>query len=160
MATFMHAISQKKKVKQIRILVIDDQEDQWQLTRCALQQTIPTAQLHWSPSADEATRYVSEQLNMDWDYPQLILLDLYMPQPEQGWQVLKTIRELPVPFNQVPVIVFTNSDDGKEIHQSYQLGATSYLVKPLNFSHWLDYFSTVREYWLDTATLVPIRVAI
>ena len=64
--------------------------------------------------------------------PQLILLDLKMPKVD-GLEVLRRVKSNPH-TRVIPVIVLTSSREERDIAQSYQLGANSYLDKPMNFT--------------------------
>ncbi|NEU68017.1 response regulator [Spirosoma agri] len=142
-----------RRLTNFRLLVVDDQEDQATLTQGAFLQIIPTAQVVRVTNGDEAIRFLASCTDQEWDFPQLILLDLYMPHREEGWQILNAIRALPAPLNQVPVIIFSSSTHEDDIQMAYQLGCTSYMVKPMTYEEWLDYFKALKTYWLDTATL-------
>lgn len=79
--------------------------------------------------------------------PRLIVLDLKIPKIN-GLQVLTQLRQADK-TRTVPVIVFTSSKEPRDVHLSYQAGANSYVVKPLEYK---DFFSVVREiihYWLS-----------
>lgn len=66
------------------------------------------------------------------DLPRLVLLDLKMPKVD-GLEVLKRIRS-EERTRGVPVIILTNSDEEKDIVRGYDLGANSYLRKPIDFN--------------------------
>jgi CheY-like chemotaxis protein len=91
--------------------------------------------------------------------PKLILLDLYLPERNDGWQVLSEIRALTAPCNQVPVVMLSSSNVQADITEAYRRGSSSYLVKPTAYSEWLDYFKQLRTYWWETVTLPPMRLA-
>ncbi len=62
-----------------------------------------------------------------------------------------------MPCNLVPVIMLSGSDRRSDISEAYSWGSSSYLVKPITFAGWLDYFKQLRTYWWETVTLPVIR---
>lgn len=84
-------------------------------------------------------------------YPGFILLDLNMPRKD-GREVLKEIKQHPV-FKRIPVIVFTTTKNEMEIRRCYELGANTYIVKPVSFEALLSVVDNIRSYWLNTASI-------
>lgn len=80
--------------------------------------------------------------------PALVLLDLQLPKVD-GLEVLRAIRENDV-WKQVPIVVLTTSRDGEDITSAYDLGANSYIVKPVDFGAFTDVVKTIQVYWLLT----------
>lgn len=78
--------------------------------------------------------------------PVLILLDLKLPR-KSGHQVLRWLRERPG-LKRIPVVVLTSSKEMADINKSYDLGANSYLVKPVSFNALLNMLKTLKLYWL------------
>lgn len=79
--------------------------------------------------------------------PRLIVLDLKIPKIS-GLQVLTQLRQADK-TRTVPVIVFTSSKEPRDVQLSYQAGANSYVIKPLEYK---DFFSAVQgiiHYWLS-----------
>jgi len=64
------------------------------------------------------------------DLPQLILLDINLPDTS-GIELLKNIKKEDK-FKDIPVVILTGSNEDKDIQKSYDLGAKSYLVKPIS----------------------------
>jgi len=83
--------------------------------------------------------------------PGFILLDLNMPKKD-GREVLKEIKEDPR-FKKIPVIVFTTTKNEKEINRCYELGANTYIVKPVGFESLLQTIEDIRSYWFKTAQI-------
>jgi CheY-like chemotaxis protein len=83
--------------------------------------------------------------------PGFILLDLNMPKKD-GREVLKEIKQHPV-FKKIPVIVFTTTKNEIEIKRCYELGANSYIVKPISFDALLKVIENIRSYWFQTASI-------
>ncbi len=80
--------------------------------------------------------------------PIIILLDLRLPKVD-GIEVLRQARQHPV-WKQVPVIILTTSQQDTDIESAYQLGANSYIVKPVDFVKFTDVVRTIKVYWLLT----------
>ena len=85
--------------------------------------------------------------------PALILLDLKLPRVD-GLEVLKQIRSHEV-SRHLPVVVLTTSREEKDVLNSYQYGASSYIVKPVDFFRFMEIILTISEYWLNMNELPP-----
>lgn len=83
--------------------------------------------------------------------PGFILLDLNMPKKD-GREVLKEIKEDPL-FKKIPVIVFTTTKNENEVNRCYELGANTYVVKPVGFESLLQTIEDIRSYWFKTAQI-------
>jgi CheY-like chemotaxis protein len=81
--------------------------------------------------------------------PAVLLLDLKMPRMD-GFEVLNWLRSQPG-LKTLPVIVLTTSQDMKDLNKAYQLGANSFLVKPLDFEHFVNLSNIFHSYWLQSS---------
>jgi two-component system response regulator len=79
-------------------------------------------------------------------HPKVVLLDLKLPKVD-GLDVLRAIRSDPT-LQSIPVVVLTSSREERDLVESYQLGVNSYIVKPIDFSAFLETASTLGLYWL------------
>ena len=79
--------------------------------------------------------------------PRCVLLDLKLPKID-GIEVLRQIKEAAL-LRRVPVIVLSSSSQASDIARCYDLGANSYLVKPLEFGEFTQLASDVSRYWLE-----------
>jgi CheY-like chemotaxis protein len=79
-------------------------------------------------------------------FPSLILLDLKLPR-KSGLEVLEWLRQQPT-LKQIPVIVLTSSRVSSDISRAYDLGANSYLVKPVGFEGLLELVKSIGMYWM------------
>ena len=80
------------------------------------------------------------------DTPTLILLDLKLPKIN-GLEVLKRLRTDERTKN-IPVTVLTSSDEEKDMVESYNLGANSYVRKPVDFDQFRDAVRQLQLYWM------------
>ncbi len=87
--------------------------------------------------------YAGRDLNI---MPQLILLDLKLPKID-GLQVLQRVRA-DERTKLIPVIIFTSSDEDRDVIGSYHLGANSYVQKPVDFERFMAAIQQLGMYWL------------
>jgi len=78
--------------------------------------------------------------------PVLLLLDLKLPR-KSGFEVLEWLRQQPG-LKRLPVAVLTSSAETPDVNRAYDLGANSYLVKPVRFEGLLRMVQTLNLYWL------------
>ncbi|GAB3927792.1 hypothetical protein GCM10028804_33490 [Larkinella terrae] len=107
----------------------------------------------WVANPQAALNHLNESLAMGIKLPIMILLDLYLPSRESGWQLLQDIKALPEPVPMIPIILLSHSSDSSDISGSYNRGISSYLVKPSDFDSWTQLFQILREYWQETVAL-------
>ena len=148
----------KNNFKRASILVIDDNDDNWHIIEQAIAGAMPEVVAIRVANLEEVRTLFATWRTNEWEMPRLILLDLYLPDRHTGWQALDLIREMPAPCNQVPVVLLSYSDASADINEAYQRGVSSYLVKPVEFSAWQDYFRQLRTYWWETVTLPPMQL--
>ena len=77
--------------------------------------------------------------------PSLVLLDLKLPR-KSGHEVLEWLRTQPA-LKRMPVVLLTSSKEPMDINRAYELGANSYLVKPVAFAELLNMARTLELYW-------------
>ena len=78
--------------------------------------------------------------------PGIVLLDLRLPKID-GLQVLKTIKEDPL-LEKIPVVILTTSSAESDIVRAYEYHANSYLVKPVDFTKFVELMDALGYYWL------------
>ncbi|MBN3885336.1 MAG: response regulator [Nostoc sp.] len=83
--------------------------------------------------------------------PGLIMLDLNLPGTD-GREVLRRIKQ-DDSLNMIPVVVFTTSNNPKDIEVCYRYGVNSYIVKPINFAQLKRDIQMLVEYWFEVTTL-------
>jgi CheY-like chemotaxis protein len=98
---------------------------------------------------EDALRYVSlHGAEGDPALPLMVLLDLRLPNLD-GLDVLRALREHAV-WRRIPVVVLTTSRESEDVKRAYELGANSYIVKPVSFDAFVDVAKQIRVYWLST----------
>src|SRR6476620_2817693 len=107
------------------ILLIDDDKDDCALFKEALHEVDPTIQLVFLNTAEAIPNTV---LTVN---PDLIFLDINMPRVN-GFECLKMLYESVTKFR-MPIVMYSNSNNTKEINIAYALGATLYLQKPMGY---------------------------
>jgi Response regulator containing a CheY-like receiver domain and an HTH DNA-binding domain len=83
--------------------------------------------------------------------PRFILLDLNMPKKD-GREVLKELKQNEK-FKNIPVVIFSTTNNEQEMRRCYELGANSYITKPNSFENLLKTVAALRSYWLQTAPI-------
>lgn len=140
------------KAYRSRVLIVEDNPDHWLIMQSALRNFLPDVQTTWVAGVNGAIDYLDECTAEGRSLPRVILLDLYLPDREQGWQLLQMLKEHPR-YHDTPVIVVSYSTNPDDIRQTYKRGGTSYIIKPTAYPQWLDYFQMFKTYWWDAVTL-------
>jgi two-component system response regulator len=133
-----------------KILLVEDNRDDVLLTRRALQKANIANQVDVANNGIEALEYLRGKGKFGdrdtKDLPVVILLDLKMPRMG-GLEFLKTIRNSDE-FKLLPAVVLTSSKEEEDIIESYNLGANSYIQKPVDFDQFVKAVQTLGLYWL------------
>lgn len=135
------------------ILLVEDEPADANLVRSALKTNKVFCTLHHELDGVDALAFLRRQGERYKDavQPDLILLDLNMPRMN-GREFLAEIKKDPE-LAVIPVVVLTTSDVEKDVVCSYQLGATSYITKPVDISQFIKAIQQVGEYWFSLVRL-------
>jgi CheY-like chemotaxis protein len=132
------------------ILLAEDVEDDVFFMRRALRQANISNPLQVASDGQVAIDYLSGQGQYadrsQYPMPSLVFLDLKMPH-KNGFEVLEWIRQQPE-LETLTVIVLTSSSEELDIHQTYRLGARSFLIKPPTPEMLVDLLDSLKNYWL------------
>jgi len=85
--------------------------------------------------------------------PDVILLDLNMPRKD-GREVLAEIKKDP-DLKTIPVVVLTTSEDEQDILRSYELQASCFITKPVEFEKFIEVARNIKQFYFDIVTLPP-----
>jgi len=139
----------------ITILVADDDPDDRMLMRDALEENRLANPLQFVKDGEELMDYLhrrGQYIDPNRSpLPGLILLDLNMPRKD-GREALKEIDADP-DLRRIPVVVLTTSAAEEDIERSYELGANSYITKPVTFSALVEMTRALGRYWIDIVAL-------
>lgn len=89
--------------------------------------------------------------------PDLILLDLNMPNMT-GAEVLKQIKADPL-LKQIPIVILTTSKAQEDVFESYDLGASGFITKPVTYQALVEVMKSLEFYWIQTVELPPRDVS-
>jgi CheY-like chemotaxis protein len=123
------------------LLVEDDSVDAMTVKRAMRDLQVNHSVIH-SVNGEEAMKYLTSP---DSEKPFVILLDLNMPKMN-GIEFLKVIKAHPE-LKTIPVIVLTTSKERRDILDSFELGASGYMVKPVDYSKFVEILSRIVIYW-------------
>jgi CheY-like chemotaxis protein len=136
------------------ILIAEDDADDRFLMKTALAETGITEDVDYVENGVEVINYLNDLTheNGELNYPKFILLDLNMPKMD-GREVLKMMKSNEM-FRQIPVIVFSTTKNQLEVKRCYDLGANTYIVKPVSYDTLVETIKDICAYWFKTATLI------
>ena len=131
------------------ILMADDDPADIMLTKRAFEDARLDNTFRTVSDGEELLRYLNGEdgfANRDsYPYPDLVLLDLNMPRMD-GRQALSQIRANEK-HKLLPVVVLTTSHQEQDVLESYDIGANSYITKPVDFDNLVEAVSTLSTYW-------------
>ena len=137
-----------------QILLVEDNYNDAELTRLAFEMSkLPFFIHHVRDGIDCMAFLRKEGKYADVPTPDLILLDLNMPRMN-GREVLTEMRADEI-LRQLRVVVLSTSSNDEEILKTYELGSSSYIVKPVDFERFVTIVRSLAEYWLTVVVLPP-----
>jgi two-component system response regulator len=133
-----------------KILLVEDNTDDVLLTLRALQRANILNDVVVARDGHEAFDYLSAKGQFAGrdasDFPVVVLLDLKMPRMS-GLEFLRRIRTMN-DLRLLPVVILTSSKEEQDVSESYNLGANSYIQKPVDFDQFVQAIRTLGFYWL------------
>jgi two-component system response regulator len=137
--------------EEIEILLVEDNSADAELTLRALRNNALSNRIHVVRDGEEALNFIFcqevHQERAGQLLPRLILLDLKLPKVD-GLAVLRALKQ-DRRTRWMPVIVLSSSKEEKDLTSSYDLGANSYIQKPVDFDRFRETLRTLVLYWLS-----------
>jgi CheY-like chemotaxis protein len=137
------------------ILLAEDREDDIIMVRRSFERAHIFNPLHVVRDGDEAIQYLAGigkySVRVEYPLPSLMLMDLKMPCTD-GFEVLKWIRSQRS-LSALPVVVLTCSEEMRDVNRAYELGANSFLIKPMDFDNSPSLGQMIKDYWLNFSKL-------
>ena len=138
-----------KLTNPVSILIADDDTQDTMLVRMAAQRAALGIRLESVSDGEQAIDYLLGRdvyaNRQSHPFPSMMLLDLKMPRLS-GFDVLDFVRRQPE-LRRLPVVIFSSSDDPKDIKRAYEAGANSYLCKPHSSDDLSALLKALGEYW-------------
>ncbi|MEO6733137.1 MAG: response regulator [Ferruginibacter sp.] len=139
------------------ILIAEDDADDRYLMKTALAETGITEEVQYVENGVEVINFLDsiKEENGETNFPKFILLDLNMPKMD-GREVLKKIKSNEA-YRKIPVIIFSTTKNQIEVKRCYDLGANTYVVKPISYDTLVETIRDICTYWFNTATLIDVN---
>jgi two-component system, response regulator len=138
--------------EQVEILLAEDNPKDAEMTQRALRKHHLGNRVFWVKDGAEALDFIycrGAYAGRDPARPpKLVLLDIKMPKVD-GIEVLKQLKG-DERSRSIPVVVMTSSNEERDVIDSYRLGVNSYIVKPIEFSSFIETVSKIGLYWVLT----------
>ena len=139
-----------------RILLAEDNANDVELTLAALQSHHVANEIVVVRDGAEALDYLFRRgpyVDRDAEDPGLLLLDLKLPKID-GLEVLRHVKAEPR-LRRLPVVLLTSSREESDIVRSYDLGVNAYVVKPVQFSDFVETVHTLGAFWAGLNEIPP-----
>jgi two-component system, response regulator len=144
--------------KPVMILLAEDDDDDFALTRDALIESRLLNELRRVKDGEELMAYLHQNRvigdQRTSPMPGLILLDLNMPK-KGGRECLREIKGDSA-LKAIPVVVLTNSKAEEDVLRSYELGVNSFIKKPVTFEGLVEAVGVLGRYWLEIVEMPPL----
>ncbi|HBB86523.1 MAG TPA: two-component system response regulator [Blastocatellia bacterium] len=145
----------KENKKPMQILMADDDEDDRRAVAKAWKTARAANPIDFVNDGEQLMDYLHRRGQFSdlaaSTRPGLILLDLNMPKKD-GREALKEIKADPE-LRQIPVIVLTTSEAEADVYRTYDLGANSFITKPVTFNSLVDLVQAIGKYWIEIVEL-------
>jgi CheY-like chemotaxis protein len=137
------------------VMFIEDNDDHWELMRFSLQQSAPEMRITRISEKGDVINVLQSQYRLTNSLPELIFLDLYMPDREDGLNLLESIRMFSRKHNLITILVvaFSYSGDRRDIEAALAGQANAYLIKPTDITSFPTYLNSLCSVWANAVSL-------
>ena len=143
--------------KLAHILLVEDNRMDVELTLDAFKEARLLNTIYVSPNGQDALDYLLGRGKYadrnTYPIPNLVLLDLKLPGVD-GFEVLRQVKSTPI-LKRLPVIILTSSKEEGDRALTYDIGANSYIVKPVSFNGFLGVIKQIEGYWISLNVAPP-----
>lgn len=136
------------------LLIVEDNDEDYETTMRVLRKSSAERNIYRCTHGDDALDFLygrEKYADVNAKRPSVILLDLNLPGTD-GREVLEAIKTNKA-LRSIPVVILSTSSNPIDIETSYNNGANSYLVKPVDFSSFLHAMQTFDDYWFRVVVL-------
>lgn len=141
--------------KSVQLIIAEDDEDDYFLTKSAFEKAGLRNDLVWVKNGEELLDFLKGRGAYAGapagNAARLVILDLNMPRMD-GREALARIKDDPE-LRRIPIIVMTTSNAEEDVVRSYDLGACSFIHKPVTFADFVTAANLLRCYWLEMVEL-------
>src|ERR1017187_8365247 len=141
------------------VLMAEDDSDNRLLVKDAMAECHWEGDLHFVEDGEDLLDYLRHRGKFSQPFlaprPGLILLDLNMPRKD-GREALREIKD-DADLRRIPVVVVTTSKADTDIGRVYDLGANSFISKPIQFDALVNVMRALGQYWFNTVELPATR---
>jgi two-component system response regulator len=137
------------------ILLVEDNIDDYDATIRSFKAAHLRNPIQWCNSGKDALDYLRHEGSYSQRtagaMPALVLLDLNMPGLD-GRRVLAIVKQ-DTALRRIPIIILTTSNDQRDVTECYEMGASTYIQKPVDFDGLIRAVSHINDYWFGVALL-------
>ncbi|MGI8635231.1 MAG: response regulator [Segetibacter sp.] len=138
-------------MKDIHILLVEDNEGDIVLTKEALSDAKIKNKVSVTKDGEQAIRFVNEGLHDETLLPDLILLDINLPKVD-GKEVLHYLKTNPS-LKKIPVVMLTTSSSELDVVDSYNNYANCFITKPVDFNKFFEVVRMIEDFWITIVKL-------
>ena len=142
------------------ILLVEDNPDDYEAAIRSFKAAHFDNPVHWCKTGADALDYLKHEGSYAQAAagakPALVLLDLNMPGID-GRKVLAIVKQ-DTALKKIPIVVLTTSSDERDVTQCYELGASTYIQKPVDFDGLVGAVGRIKDYWFGMALLPSQQV--
>lgn len=162
MTTKIHVPIEDRTMTRKTILLVEDNQNDELLTLRALRKCNVMNEVVVARDGEEALNHLFGSEKPDGNDPEflpaVVLLDLKLPRVS-GIEVLRQIRANPR-THRLPVVVLTSSKEERDLNEVYDLGANSYIYKPIDFDKFIEAVGHLGMYWVLFNEMPSVREAV
>lgn len=139
------------------LLIVEDNDADFEATVDALMENPMSHEIFRCTDGDEALDFLFRRgAHHQAPRPGFVLLDLNLPGTD-GREVLAELKADPT-LHTIPVVVFTTSDDERDIRRCFDAGANSYIQKPVDLECLVETLRKLKEYWFETSIMPALEL--